>query len=237
MFARILKSVNGEAERITIDAPDREDQQDAVVDARGCPAAFASARGLRHPHRVGDRADEDVGVAELRLEQDPEAVEEREEPEAWPDLAQILGLIRAGGQALQIGAVRDDRGREVDVQEHPDEAEQAPHPDLVGVHVAQPFAPAREVLRSWPGTPCRRATAGSAWPPTALGMAPTSAPMPKPLSRTQFVTVRLPMPPEPAVAASAPMSAQSIGCGRPEKLKNPANVVHQCEAARRRRSR
>ena len=52
--------------------------------------------------------------------------------------------------------------------------------------------------------------------------------MPKPLSRTQFVTVRLPMPPEPAVAASAPMSPQSIGCGRPARLKNPVNVCHQC---------
>ena len=29
------------------------------------------------------------------------------------------------------------------------------------------------------------------------------------------------MPPEPAVAASAPMRPQSIGCGRPVKLKKP----------------
>ena len=45
--------------------------------------------------------------------------------------------------------------------------------------------------------------------------------MPKPLSRIQLVTVRLPMPPDPAVAASAPIRPQSIGCGRPEKLKKP----------------
>ena len=57
-------------------------------------------------------------------------------------LLQVLGLIRAGGEALQVGAVRDDRGRQVDVQEHPQEAEQAPDPDLIGVHVAQPLAPA-----------------------------------------------------------------------------------------------
>ena len=67
------------------------------------------------------------------------------------------------------------------------------------------------------------------WPPTALGIAPTLAPMPKPLSRIQLVTVRLPRPPDPAVAASAPMSAQSIGCGRPVKLKNPRKVSSQCE--------
>ena len=59
------------------------------------------------------------------------------------------------------------------------------------------------------------------WPPTALGIAPTFAPMPKPLSRIQLVTVRLPRPPEPAVAASAPIRPQSIGCGSPEKLKKP----------------
>ena len=52
-------------------------------------------------------------------------------------------------------------------------------------------------------------------PPTALGIAPTFAPMPKPLSRTQLVTVRLPSPPEPAVAASAPIRPQSIGLGMP----------------------
>ena len=69
-----------------------------------------------------------------------------------------------------------------------------------------------------------------AWPPTALGIAPTVAAMPKPLSRTQFVTVRFPRPPEPAVAASAPMRPQSIGCGSPVKLKNPVKVRHQCAA-------
>ena len=52
--------------------------------------------------------------------------------------------------------------------------------------------------------------------------------MPKPLSRTQLVTVRLPSPPDPAVAARAPMSPQSIGCGSPEKLKKPVKVCHQC---------
>ena len=35
------------------------------------------------------------------------------------------------------------------------------------------------------------------------------------------------MPPDPAVAASAPIRPQSIGCGRPEKLKKPAKVCHQ----------
>ena len=63
----------------------------------------------RHPERVGDRAHQDVGVAELGLEQDPEAVEEGEEPEARPDPAQVLGLVGARGEALQVGAVRDDR--------------------------------------------------------------------------------------------------------------------------------
>jgi hypothetical protein len=53
--------------------------------------------------------------------------------------------------------------------------------------------------------------------------------MPNPLSLTQFVTVRLPRPPDPAVAASAPISAQSIGCGTPEKLKNPRKVCAQWE--------
>jgi hypothetical protein len=62
----------------------------------------------------------------------------------------------------------------------------------------------------------------------ALGIAPTFAPIPNPLSRTQFVIVRFPNPPEPAVAASAPMSPQSIGLGIPLNLKNPENVVHQC---------
>jgi hypothetical protein len=65
-------------------------------------------------------------------------------------------------------------------------------------------------------------------PPTALGMAPTFLPIPNPLSRTQFVIVRLPMPPEPAVAARAPMSPQSTGWGMPERRKNPANVCAQC---------
>ena len=65
-------------------------------------------------------------------------------------------------------------------------------------------------------------------PPNALGMAPTFDPIPKPLSRIQLVTVRLPMPPEPAVAASAPISPRSIGRGSPEKLKKPVNVCHQC---------
>jgi hypothetical protein len=37
----------------------------------------------------------------------------------------------------------------------------------------------------------------------------------QPLSRTQLLTVRFPSPPEPAVAASAPTSAQSIGLGIP----------------------
>src|SRR6185295_3370537 len=60
-------------------------------------------------------------------------------------------------------------------------------------------------------------------------MAPTSEPMPKPLSRTQFVTVRLPIPPEPAVAARAPISPQSIGLLKPVNLKNPAKLVHQCD--------
>ncbi len=58
-------------------------------------------------------------------------------------------------------------------------------------------------------------------------MAPTFAPMPKPLSRIQLVTVRLPMPPDPAVAASAPMSAQSTGVCRPPMLKKPRNVRPQ----------
>ena len=71
---------------------------------------------------------------------------------------------------------------------------------------------------------------GTAWPPTALGMAPTRAPMPKPLSRIQFVTVRLPRPPEPAVAASAPIRPQSSGSGRPERRKKPAKVSAQCAA-------
>ena len=66
-----------------------------------------------------------------------------------------------------------------------------------------------------------------ACPPTALGIAPTFEPMPKPLSRIQLVTVRLPRPPEPAVAASAPISPQSIGRGSPEKLKKPVKVCHQ----------
>ena len=38
------------------------------------------------------------------------------------------------------------------------------------------------------------------------------------------------MPPEPAVAAKAPMRLQSMGWGRPEKLKNPTNVFHQWAA-------
>ena len=109
------------------------------------PIFHSRARLLDIHTRVGDRPHQDVGVAELRLEENPEAVEERQEPEARPDLAEILGLIRAGRQALQIGAMRDDGGRQVDVQEHAEEAEQAPHPELIGVHVAHPLAPAREV--------------------------------------------------------------------------------------------
>ena len=54
--------------------------------------------------------------------------------------------------------------------------------------------------------------------------------MPKPLSRIQFETVRLPRPPEPAVAASAPIRPQSIGCGRPVKRKKPRKVSAQCES-------
>ena len=63
----------------------------------------------------------------------------------------------------------------------------------------------------------------------ALGMAPTLDPMPNPLSRTQLVTVRLPIPPEPAVAARAPMRPQSMGWGSPEKVKKPRNVWSQWE--------
>ena len=74
-------------------------------------------------------------------------------------LLQVLGLIRAGGQALQVGAVRDDGRREIDVEEHPDEAEQPPHPDLIDVHVAHPLAPARHVGLGRRETPCRRARA------------------------------------------------------------------------------
>ena len=38
------------------------------------------------------------------------------------------------------------------------------------------------------------------------------------------------MPPEPAVAAKAPIRLQSMGWGRPENLKNPTNVFHQWAA-------
>ena len=96
------------------------------------PAMFAAnahpplARaGARHPHRVGDRSHQDVGVPELRLEQDPETVEQREEPEASPDPAEIFRLVGASRESLEIGPVRNDRCREVDVQVHAEEAEQA----------------------------------------------------------------------------------------------------------------
>ena len=45
MFARILNSWNGEAERITIDAPDREHEQDAVVDRADAHLPLARAAG------------------------------------------------------------------------------------------------------------------------------------------------------------------------------------------------
>ncbi len=66
--------------------------------------------------------------------------------------------------------------------------------------------------------------------PKALGIAPTFPPMPSPLSRTQFVIVRFPMPPDPAVAASAPSITRSRSAGRWPKLKKPASVRIQCEA-------
>ena len=97
----------------------------------------------------------------------------------------------------------------------PEEAEEAPDPDLVDVDVAHPLAPAREVLAR------RREHRADVRERDLRGRRPRSGsrrpcePMPNPLSRTQLVTVRLPMPPEPAVAASAPMRPQSIGCGRP----------------------
>ena len=122
-------------------------------------------------------------------------------------LTQVLGLVGAGREALQVGAVRDDRGGQVHVEEHAEEAEQAPHPRSDRRARSASTRASAPGSAAWPETPCRRARAGSAWPPTALGIAPTLAPMPKPLSRIQLVTVRLPMPPEPAVAASAPMSA------------------------------
>ena len=80
----------------------------------------------RHPHGIGDGAHQDVRVSKLRLEQDPEAIEQRQEPEPRPDLAEIVGLVRAGRQALQIGPVRDDGGREVHVEEHP-RKQNSPH--------------------------------------------------------------------------------------------------------------
>ena len=66
--------------------------------------------------------------------------------------------------------------------------------------------------------------------PNALGIAPTFAPIPNPLSRTQFVIVRLPMPPDPAVAASAPNNIRSTPPGMLPKQKNPANVRPQTES-------
>ena len=85
MFARIVKSRKGEADRMARTPQTENSDQDAVVDGAD------AARPLRAPGgspstRVGDRAHQDVGVAELGLEQDPEAVEEGEEPEARPDL-------------------------------------------------------------------------------------------------------------------------------------------------------
>ena len=87
--------------------------------------------------------------------------------------AEVLGLIGAGRQPLQVGAVRDDRRREIDVEKHAEEAEQRPRPradrrgrsastrasgprfsGVVGKHRAD----VRQLI---------------SWPPTALGIAPT----------------------------------------------------------------
>src|SRR5918993_3731419 len=71
---------------------------------------------------------------------------------------------------------------------------------------------------------------GACLPPTALSMAPTHPPIPKPLSRIQLVIVRLPTPPDPAVAASAPRSPQSTTPPGLRIVKKPRKVRHQSEA-------
>ena len=51
-------------------------------------------------------------------------------------------------------------------------------------------------------------------PPSAPGIAPTTAPIPKPLSRTQLEIAMLPIPPDPAVAASVVNRTMSIPGGQ-----------------------
>ena len=106
-------------------------------------------------------------------------------------------------------------GGQIHVEIHPEKTKQAPDPDLIGHDVPHPFAPARADSRvDFENlSHVRELDLVSA---TALGIAPTFAPMPNPLSRTQFVTVKFPSPPEPAVAASAPINPQSMGRGTPE---------------------
>ena len=146
MFARILNNWNGEAERIT-NTPQTENASRIPSWIARMPIVHSRARLLDiQTASVIVRTRMSV-LPELGLEENPEAVEEGQEPEAGPDFAQVLGLIGAGREALQVGAVRDDRGREIDVQVHAEEAEQSPHPELIGAHVSHPLAPALEVLR------------------------------------------------------------------------------------------
>jgi hypothetical protein len=99
------------------------------------------------PRQVRRRPHEQIRVAQMCREQDPEPVEQRQRPESLPQvLGHVLSLICAGGEPLHPGALRHDARRKIHRQEHAHRAEERPYGDLVHEDELPPEAPAVQVL-------------------------------------------------------------------------------------------
>ena len=81
-------------------------------------------------------------------EQHPETVQQRQEPEAGPQVpGQVFRLVGPRSDLREIGAGRNHARRQVHVQEHAHEAASGPEPDLIRADVSPPLPPADQAGR------------------------------------------------------------------------------------------
>ncbi len=139
----------------------------------------------------------------LRTPENPEPGKQGEEPQRLPEFGHVFGLVSSGRYPGDFGPRRNDADGEQDAEVHAEDTTDSPDNPLVHPEVFPPVPPGRHVVSLAGSKMLPILEREICLPATALGMAPTMLPMPKPLSLQPAQGKNVAQAPGPGISGKA----------------------------------